>query len=189
MTSRNQGPAGYNSIPTPSDPEHIRKGYGGSSSGLNGAPTPGPRTAAMADNAQMPPTTSQPSSSSPLARSVERQDFEPGKQTPDTSAFDGDASQLARGASVKSSGSAIPSRGGTLKKKDSMGRRSSLKQSDSKKSERSGSVKSLILGHSEKMVVGDEDNMRSVYYTPVPTSGTPTEVLATRFQGETSMSI
>ncbi|KAI9831175.1 MAG: hypothetical protein M1826_003840 [Phylliscum demangeonii] len=39
-----------------------------------------------------------------------------------------------------------------------------------------------IVDHEEKMVVGDEDNIRSIYFTPVPTTGAPTEDLADRFQ-------
>lgn len=30
----------------------------------------------------------------------------------------------------------------------------------------------------------DEDSFNSVFHTPIPTTGNPTEVLANRFQGE-----
>jgi hypothetical protein len=77
----------------------------------------------------------------------------------------------------------VPSRSGTLKKSGSVSRKSSIGRSNSRRSTRTESVKSLNIGHGEKLLVGDEENMQSAYYTPVPTTGTPTEVLANRFQG------
>lgn len=71
----------------------------------------------------------------------------------------------------------LPSRGNTLKKKNSMRRTGSLKRSGSRRSMRAGSVKSLAL-HSGS----DPDEMHSALYCPVPTSGNPTEVLINRFQ-------
>lgn len=70
----------------------------------------------------------------------------------------------------------LPSRGGTLKKK------SSLHRSSSKRSSYAGSVKSLRLGEKEKYAETDE-NM-SVFFCPVPTNATPTQLLADRFQGQ-----
>ena len=72
-----------------------------------------------------------------------------------------------------------PSRGGTLKKKNSLKRGASLKRSSSRKSLAAGSVKSLALGDKEKY---EGSNVYSAFYTPVPTKGQPTEVLASRFQ-------
>lgn len=79
------------------------------------------------------------------------------------------------------SGTTIPSRGGTLKKKSSLKKSASLKRSASKKSSYAGSVRSMRLGEKEKYEPNPEHN--SVFYCPVPTSGSPTELLADRFQG------
>lgn len=81
--------------------------------------------------------------------------------------------------SVMSQGETLtPSRGGTLKKKPSLKRASSLRRSSSRRSSRAGSVRSLAL-----QPAGDTDEMHSAFYSPVPTSGSPTEILANRFQG------
>lgn len=79
------------------------------------------------------------------------------------------------------SGTTIPSRGGTLKKKASLKKSGSLKRSASKKSSYAGSVRSLRLGEKEKYEPNPEHN--SVFYCPVPTTGSPTDLLADRFQG------
>lgn len=73
-----------------------------------------------------------------------------------------------------------PSRGGTLKKRQSLSRKNSLKRSGSKKGSRPGSVRSLSFAED---VNGHGSEMNSAFYTPVPTTGTPTEILASRFQG------
>lgn len=73
-----------------------------------------------------------------------------------------------------------PSRGGTLKKRQSLSRKNSLKRSGSKKGSRPGSVRSLTFADD---VNGHGSEMNSAFYTPVPTTGTPTEILANRFQG------
>lgn len=73
------------------------------------------------------------------------------------------------------------SRGNTLKKKASIRRTGSLKRSGSRRSMKAGSVKSLALQSSN-----DPDEMHSAFYCPVPTTGNPTEALATRFQGISS---
>jgi hypothetical protein len=90
--------------------------------------------------------------------------------------------ELRRSSSQMSqSQTLMPSRGGTLKKKASLRRTGSMKRSSSRRSSRAGSVRSLALGEKEKYGEGDEFN--SAFYTPVPTSGTPTDILANRFQG------
>ena len=76
---------------------------------------------------------------------------------------------------------ALPSRGGTLKKKSSMKRTGSLGRTASRKSSYAGSVRSMKLGEKEKYEETPESN--SAFYCPVPTQGNPTELLATRFQG------
>jgi hypothetical protein len=70
------------------------------------------------------------------------------------------------------------SRGNTLKKKNSLRRSTSLKRSSSRRSMKAGSVRSLALQSSH-----EPDEIHSVFYCPVPTTGTPTEVLSNRFQG------
>ncbi|KAH0599257.1 hypothetical protein MHUMG1_03374 [Metarhizium humberi] len=71
----------------------------------------------------------------------------------------------------------LPVRNNTLRKKSSMRRTSSLRRSSSRRSSRPGSVRSLAL-HS----ASDRDDAHSAFYCPIPTSGTPTDVLANRFQ-------
>ena len=71
----------------------------------------------------------------------------------------------------------LPVKNNTLKKKASMRRASSLHRSSSRRSNRAGSVRSLAL-HS----ASDPDKASSVFYCPVPTTGTPTDVLSNRFQ-------
>jgi hypothetical protein len=86
---------------------------------------------------------------------------------------------MLRSNSVMSQGDTlIPSRGGTLKKKASLRRGGSLKRSSSRRSSRAGSVRSLALQSS-----ADVDEMHSAFFSPVPTTGNPTEILANRFQG------
>lgn len=70
------------------------------------------------------------------------------------------------------------SRGNTLKKKASLRRSGSLKRSSSRRSMKAGSVRSLAL-----QSTNDQDEANSAFYCPVPTAGSPTDVLANRFQG------
>jgi hypothetical protein len=77
---------------------------------------------------------------------------------------------------LSQSETAIPSRGGTLKKKASLRRGNSLKRSGSRRSSRAGSVRSLALEP-------DGDETHSAFYSPIPTTGNPTEILANRFSG------
>lgn len=90
-----------------------------------------------------------------------------------------DGNTMQRSNSVVSQGDTlIPSRGGTLKKKASMRRTGSLKRTSSRRSSRAGSVRSLALQPGQ-----DVDEMHSAFFSPVPTTGNPTEILANRFQG------
>ncbi|KAF2086267.1 hypothetical protein K490DRAFT_9322, partial [Saccharata proteae CBS 121410] len=91
-------------------------------------------------------------------------------------AIDGDIPQ--RSASRASNVGATPSRTGTLKKKDSVKRKSSLKRSGSRRSTRAGSIKGVTMTTD----YNDPANEQSVYYTPIPTQGSPTDILANRFQ-------
>ena len=70
-----------------------------------------------------------------------------------------------------------PSRSGTLKKKASVKRTGSLKRSGSRKSLHAGSIRGVPLDDEHGYERED-----SVFYTPVPTKGSPTDILADRFQ-------
>lgn len=81
-------------------------------------------------------------------------------------------------ASTLNQGSA-PQRSGTLKKRSSVKRSGSLKRSGSRRSTHAGSIRGVSFD--------DEDHAskyNSVFFTPVPTAGAPTDVLANRFQGK-----
>ena len=69
-----------------------------------------------------------------------------------------------------------PSRAGTLKKKASVSRKSSLRRSGSRRSTVAGSIAGV--GHS-----GANADYNSALYTPIPTHGSPTDILANRLQG------
>lgn len=69
-----------------------------------------------------------------------------------------------------------PSRSGTVNRKQSLRKRVSLRRTRSGRSLRAGSMKG---GH-------DVEDFESVFHTPIPTSGTPTDILAERFQGKTA---
>ena len=95
-----------------------------------------------------------------------------------SSIVDGDVRRTD--STVSQAQTTTPSRGGTLKKKGSIKRSGSLKRSNSRRSLAAGSVKSLALGDRDKY---DGSDIYSAFFTPVPTKGNPTEVLANRFQG------
>ncbi|KAI9052514.1 hypothetical protein LZ554_003858 [Drepanopeziza brunnea f. sp. 'monogermtubi'] len=85
---------------------------------------------------------------------------------------------MQRSDSVMSQGDTlIPSRGGTLKKKASIRKSGSVKRSPSRRSPQAGSMRSLA-----HQASGDFDETNSAFYSPVPTTGNPTEILANRFQ-------
>ena len=83
-------------------------------------------------------------------------------------------------SSMSQSHTLTPSRGGTLKKRQSLGRKNSLKRSGSKKGSRPSSVRGLNLAVD---VNGHDSELHSAFFTPVPTTGSPTDILANRFQG------
>lgn len=166
-------------IPTPSDPVHLSRGYGASShldvDGVEGN--------------HFANTHSNPIDSSPLARSLEptsgsqrRGRFEESfdAQTRGLSILmDEDLPQRsASRASTLNQGTA-PSRSGTLKKKSSVKRSGSLKRSGSRRSTHAGSIRGVATEDPDH----PSSKHNNVFYTPVPTSGSPTEILANRFQG------
>ena len=97
---------------------------------------------------------------------------------------------IQRSDSVMSQSQTLtPSRGGTLKKKQSLKKSGSFRRSSSRRSNRPGSVRSVTLGEREKYAEGDPNEMmNSPFYIPVPTTGNPTEILADRFQGQSTTS-
>ncbi|KZL72110.1 ph domain-containing protein [Colletotrichum incanum] len=99
-----------------------------------------------------------------------------------SSIIEGHSSNMPRSNSFVSNNGedhlSLPSRHNTLKKKNSLRRNGSLKRSSSsRRSMKAGSVRSLALQSSN-----DPDEVHSAFHCPVPTSGNPTEALATRFQ-------
>lgn len=171
-TQRPITPSGaYNSIPTPSDPAHLSRGYG---------------------TQDFATTPANPVDSSPLSQSLTRHDgerlggrFEENfdARTRGASVLD-DGELPARSASRASTlahgtSGGTPSRSGTLKKRASVKRSGSLKRSGSRRSMRAGSIKGVNFEDED----GSSVKHNSVFYTPVPTSGSPTEILANRFQG------
>lgn len=132
------------------------------------------------DAADLGATPGNPTDSSPLSQSVPQQisgrfNEEWDASRRGSSVIDGG---MHRSNSVMSQGDTLaPSRSGTLKKKPSLKRGGSLKRPSSRRSSRAGSVRSLVLQPS-----GD-DETNSAFFSPVPTTGNPTEILANRFQG------
>ena len=124
-----------------------------------------------------------PNTTSPLSQSVHRNQPEElsgdqrGYQLVDNGA-DGDMRRA--NSTLSQSHTLTPSRGGTLKKKQSVSRKGSLKRASSRRSSTAGSVGSVAFTHDGAAEGGE---MNNAFYTPVPTSGNPTEILANRFQG------
>ena len=143
----------------------------------------GTNAAEMTDFAQ-----GAPDAVSPLSQSAQqsqpakfREELDTHQQ--DHSTVGGDSGDLRRADStVSQSHTLTPSRGGTLKKKRSLSRKGSVKRSGSRKDSRPGSVRSLGLGDQEDYDGGHGNEINSAFFTPVPTSGSPTEILANRFQ-------
>ena len=163
--------ASYNPVPGIDDPSHLSRGYG-SSSHLN--------TVGVNDFADDHYGSSAPEE----RRGRFEEDFD--ARTRGSSVIDGDApqrsaSRASRGSTTLNQGS-TPSRSGTLKKKGSVKRNASLKRSGSRRSMHAGSIRGVTIDDQERGYEREE----SVFYTPVPTKGSPTEILADRFQSTTS---
>jgi hypothetical protein len=159
MAARTPDGYGFGQIPTPTA-VHTSRGYG------LAAPfaADSPHLSSSAVDFGQP--QGQPAFSSPLAQSM---------QQPTLGAYDDSALPLSSPAVM-----ATPSRSGTLKKKNSLSRKGSLKRSGSRKSLHAGSIKGMQSGSLD----GDSGNFNSIFYTPIPTQGAPTEILANRFQGK-----
>ncbi|KAH6637567.1 PH domain-containing protein [Boeremia exigua] len=148
-------------VPSIDDPSHLSRGYGDSSHlqvGVNDFAT------------------------TPERRGRFEEEFD--ARTRGSSVLDGDlpqrsasrASSTLREATLNQG--STPSRSGTLKKKGSVKRAASLKRSGSRKSMHAGSIRGVTIDDQEH----GYDREDSVFYTPVPTKGSPTEILADRFQ-------
>lgn len=157
----------YGSVPTPSEAQ-VSRGYGGQNN------------TGISDFAQ-----GNPNPTSPLSQSMSG-------AGPNTFSDDAAPDASARGSSsVVEDGSArvdrttstastavpasAPSRSNTLKKRNSIKRTTSLKRSSSKRSLKAGSLAGFG-------GVDSNQEFNSAFSTPVPTQGSPTEILANRFQ-------
>jgi hypothetical protein len=120
-----------------------------------------------------------PAATSPLAQSFEMsRSASHGPFRDDYTDISGPlGSQYGDNSLRRSSSTASISRSNTLKKQKSLSRKSSLRRSNSKRSMRAGSIGGITYDDTSGV------DKRSVYYTPVPTSGSPTNILANRFQG------
>ena len=121
-------------------------------------------------------TPSKPNMSSPLSVSAQQESSIPDTNQASSSTGRGTAlNRSASSASTAVGGGA--SRNSTLMKRNSMRRTTSLKRSGSKRSLKAGSIKGF--GDEEG---GADADYNSVFFTPIPTTGSPTELLANRFQ-------
>ncbi|CAO2656082.1 Nn.00g048850.m01.CDS01 [Neocucurbitaria sp. VM-36] len=155
--------ASYNPVPDIDDPSQLSRGYGNSSHLDIG----------VTDFANTPADDHYE------RRGRFEEDFD--ARTRGSSVLDGDVPQRsasrASRASTLNQGS-TPARSGTLKKKGSVKRSGSLKRSGSRKSMHAGSIRGVTIDDQEQ----GYDRENSVFYTPVPTKGSPTDILADRFQ-------
>ncbi|KAI4791073.1 hypothetical protein E4T44_13011, partial [Aureobasidium sp. EXF-8845] len=88
---------------------------------------------------------------------------------------DGGINRSASTASTAAYGDGTLSRGGTLKKKASVSRKSSIGRSGSRRGLAAGSIAGAG-------TPGAHDDYNSALSTPIPTHGSPTDILANRFQ-------
>ncbi|KAI4260534.1 MAG: hypothetical protein LQ352_000230 [Teloschistes flavicans] len=123
-----------------------------------------------------------PPNETPILPQTEQSQDLSSSQRDSTLVDGGVAGDMRRSNSTMSQSHTLtPSRGGTLKKKKSLSRKGSVKRSGSRRSSYAGSIKGLDLGDSQYDGVNDEQ-MHSAFFKPVPTTGSPTEILANRFQ-------
>ncbi|KAH7378715.1 hypothetical protein BKA66DRAFT_513140 [Pyrenochaeta sp. MPI-SDFR-AT-0127] len=155
--------ASYTPVPNIDDPSHLSRGYGNSSH-LDAGYNDFTNTPGDAQNER-------------LGRFEE--DFD--ARTRGSSVLDGDVPQRSASRASRTSTlnqGSTPARSGTLKKKPSVKRSGSLKRSGSRRSMHAGSIRGVAIDDQEH----GYDREDSVFYTPVPTKGSPTEILADRFQ-------
>ncbi|KAH8701870.1 PH domain protein [Talaromyces proteolyticus] len=174
-TAQSPSQDGYDHIPMPNDPSQLSRMGSGSRPNSYVANSIVPTEFAVSQPAHLP-------DQSPLGYTSRfNEDMDISRRG--SAVVDGFAgvggSSLQRSDSQMSHNSVLPSRGGTLKKKPSLSRKGSLKRSGSRRSLRAGSVRSLNLGEKEKY---GGDDPSSAFYVPIPTTGSPTDELAHRFQ-------
>ena len=117
-----------------------------------------------------------PIENSMLSQTENPQDFNT-SQRGSTLVDSGSGGDIRRSDSTKSQSHTLtPSRGGTLKKKQSLSKKGSVRRTGSRRNSHAGSVKD------QQYDGANDDEMNSAFFTPVPTTGTPTEILANRFQ-------
>lgn len=121
-----------------------------------------------------------PAESSPLSQSVQRSQPPHANEDADDSAY---GSGVRRSDSAMSNRPLTPSRHGTLKKKQSLRQKNALARSGSRKGSRPGSIRNVETDPHGHHISMHRDEMNSAFFTPVPTTGSPTEILANRFQG------
>jgi len=164
MASRPQTPATYGGVPEP-DESHINRGYGAGSASQSRAD---------------------------IHANTAVDDFAPNSAPVDQHlSHDTDAahphdlkSSLERSpssASTTAVGDAAVSRSNTLKKRQSVNGKGSVRRSASRKSQRAGSIRGAT-PHEKPL----DPEYQSVFHTPIPTQSSPTEILANRFNGESS---
>jgi len=186
------GIGGYgSSVPTPNQ-SHLDRGYGSSNPPRsnhinNSTPATGTNDFAMGNPNMMSPLSASLDAPGSVLVKDETYPLSHPRDNPTTqsrsASIDGTAIGLTRSASSASTAygrDTTPSRSGTLKKRTSMSRKASLRRSGSRKSLTAGSIKGVPTSFAGEPG-GDEYN--SALFTPIPTHGSPTEVLANRFQG------
>lgn len=177
---------GYGSIPNVNDPTQLNRGYGYQTSSRPNSylasGTGGPSELNLAAHGGV-------RDHSPLSHSARfHEDFGASRRGSSLVDGSGGAGDLPRSDSQMSQSHTLtPSRGGTLKKKPSLGKKGSLRKSGSRKSSRAGSVRSMFLGEKEKYSSAGGDDPNNAFYVPIPTTGSPTDILANRFQGTSNL--
>lgn len=171
MVARSPTMASHNDYFSAARPQAAPSRGRGNSFGAN-EPTANSSHGPTAD----PTALSSPSAKPPSARSFDMARLSRPAHLEDVLDMDVGSFRVPSLHRSPSAGSGL-SRGNTLKGQKSLSRRSSLRRSSSAHSMRAGSASGVVY---ENRHAVDQNN---VFYTPVPTSGSPTEVLANRFQG------
>ncbi|KAL8870730.1 MAG: hypothetical protein Q9174_003290 [Haloplaca sp. 1 TL-2023] len=116
------------------------------------------------------------------AEAEQPQDISANSQKGNTQIDSGSRGDMHRSNSTMSQSHTLtPSRGGTLKKKRSLSKKGSVKRAGSRRSSYAGSITGLEATGQQFDGANDEQT-NDAFFTPVPTTGSPTEILANRFQ-------
>lgn len=156
-------------VPTPNDAQ-VGRGYGTQ-------PNTGISDFAAHGNPNPTSPLSQSMSNAHYGRGALSDDLDPSRNG--SSVADDGVAGINRSHSTASTAvpaaAQTPSRNNTLRKKSSMRRTDSLKRSSSKRSLKAGSISGVGGANTSK-------EYNSAFSTPIPTQGSPTEILANRFQ-------